>query len=96
MPERPFQRKAAAIRYAPGDDAAPKLVAKGTNFMADRILELAETAGIPVREDPSLLAVLAALDVGTEIPPDLYELIAEVLAWAYKSDHHAARVAADR
>jgi len=79
----------AALRYEAGEDHAPKLVAHGKGFAAQKIMELAELHDLPVKRDPTLVAVLGALDVGAEIPPDLYGVIAEVLAWAYQADKAA-------
>jgi flagellar biosynthesis protein len=81
----------AALRYdAEGGDHAPTLVARGRGHTAARILELAEQHDLPVTKDPTLISILGALDVGAEIPPDLYGVIAEVLAWAYYVDKDAA------
>ncbi len=80
----------AALRYDAGEDHAPVLLARGKGHTAARILELAEQHDLPVRRDPTLVSILGALDVGAEIPPDLYGVIAEVLAWAYHSDQAAA------
>lgn len=80
----------AALRYDLAEDHAPKVVAQGRGHVAARILELAEQHDLPVRRDPTLVSILGALDVGAEIPPDLYGVIAEVLAWAYHVDHEAA------
>jgi flagellar biosynthesis protein len=80
----------AALRYDADEDHAPKLLARGKGHTAARILELAEQHDLPVRRDPTLVSILGALDVGAEIPPDLYGVIAEVLAWAYHADQDAA------
>ena len=80
----------AALRYDAQEDHAPTLVARGKGHAAARILELAEQHDLPVRRDPTLVSILGALDVGAEIPPDLYGVIAEVLAWAYHTDQAAA------
>lgn len=80
----------AALRYDSQEDHAPTLVARGKGHTAARILELAEQHDLPVRRDPTLVSILGALDVGAEIPPDLYGVIAEVLAWAYHTDQAAA------
>ena len=82
----------AALRYdADSGDHAPKLVARGRGHAAARILELAEQHDLPVTKDPTLVSILGALDVGAEIPPDLYGVIAEVLAWAYYVDKGVAQ-----
>ncbi len=80
---------AVALRYqpeAPFLDAAPRLVAKGQGFLADRILDLAHQHGVPVQRDPDLLATLEPLDVNSLIPPDLFQAVAVVLAALYRAN----------
>ncbi len=86
-PEKP--RRAAALRYERGVDAAPKVVAAGAGVIADRILELAREAGVPVREDAALAEALGRLQLDLEIPADLYAAVAEALIWAYALDARA-------
>lgn len=76
----------AALGYEQGVDPAPKLVARGRGHTAQKILDLASEYDIPVRKDPTLVSILGALDLGADVPPDLYGVIAEVLAWAYRTD----------
>lgn len=78
------RESAAALRYRPDDDVAPKIVAKGEGELAKRIIELAEQHGIPIKQDPDLVAVLAKLDLDTEIPNELYQPIAEILSFLYR------------
>jgi flagellar biosynthesis protein len=54
--------------------------------VAERILEVAREHGLPLREDPDLVEALAVLDLNALVPPELYEVIAEVLAWAYRAN----------
>jgi flagellar biosynthesis protein len=75
-------RKAAALRYD-GTAGAPTVIATGRGAVADRILAAAREAGVPVREDELLAEALAALELGTEVPPELYQAVAEALVWAY-------------
>lgn len=77
-------RKAAALRYAPETDKSPKVVAKGRGHIADKIIALARENGVPVREDPELLEMLATIELRDEIPPDLYKAVAEVLTFIYR------------
>lgn len=86
----------AALRYNSEDEHAPKLVARGRGHAAQKILELAAEHDVPVTKDPTLVGILGALDVGAEIPPDLYGVIAEVLAWAYHADKKAGILRRDR
>ena len=94
-PEQPAGgplRRATALRYEPGD-RAPTITATGSGYIAERIIAAAREAGIPVRSDPGLAKALAALDLGTEVPQELYRAVAEALAWAYKLDASTARAA---
>lgn len=79
------QRKATALSYEFGE-TAPRVVATGRGYIAERIIAAAQEAGVPVRSDPALANALAALDLGEEIPEALYRAVAETLAWAYKLD----------
>jgi flagellar biosynthesis protein len=82
--ERP-RKRATALRYEPGQ-RAPQVTATGSGYIAERIIEAAREAGVPVRADPALARALATLDLGTEVPQELYRAVAETLAWAYKLD----------
>lgn len=73
-----------ALQYAPGEDAAPRLTAKGKGHVADRILELAREHNIPLRADRNLVQVLSLLDLDEEIPPSVYKAVAEILAFVYR------------
>lgn len=74
-----------AIRYAPGSAGAPKVVAKGKNYIALRIREKATAAGVPLVENkPLAQALYRNAQVGQEIPPELYRAVAEVLAYIFK------------
>lgn len=76
--------RAVALGYDPATMASPQVVATGQGEIAERIIALARQHGVPIKEDPDLVAVLAALDVGSAIPPELYQAIAEVLAFVYR------------
>src|SRR5512135_1041037 len=75
---------AVALGYERESGRAPEVLASGAGLLAKRILEAARAAGVPVREDSDLAEVLAGLEVGAEIPPELYEAVAEVLAFVYR------------
>ena len=77
-------QKAAALRYAQNKESAPRLVAKGRGKIAEKIVALAEANNVPLVEDRQLIQVLEALDVDTEIPPELYQAVAEVLVFVYR------------
>jgi len=79
-------RRAAAVAYRPETDAAPRVTAAGRGPIAEKILETARAAGIPVREDPGLAEVLSHLDPGAAIPAETYRAVAEILAFLYRVD----------
>jgi len=74
-------KKAAALKYEIGKDNAPKVIAKGKGIIAEKIIEIAKKENIPIYEDPDTVEILSSLDIGQEIPPELYEVIAEILAY---------------
>ncbi len=78
------QKKAAALNYDKARDKAPRVVAKGRGKMADRIVAAAREHGVPMVEDRNLVQMLDVLDLETEIPPELYQAVAEVLAFVYR------------
>jgi flagellar biosynthesis protein len=88
-PQRP--RRATALRYDAERGGAPKVAATGRGLVADRIVEEAEKAGVPVRRDDALAAALAGLELGHEVPEELWVAVAEALAWAYGLDVRARR-----
>ncbi|MBX6423603.1 flagellar biosynthesis protein FlhB [Thermosulfurimonas sp. F29] len=76
---------AVALRYEIGKMPAPELVAKGQGLLAQKIKEVAREAGVPVVEDPPLARLIyARVEVGEYIPEDLYQAVAEVLAYVYR------------
>ena len=85
MPEG--ARRATALKY-PGA-GAPKVVAAGKGLIAQKIVEAARQAGVPVKSDAALAEALEKLELGREIPEDLYVAVAEALAWAYTLDGRA-------
>ncbi len=90
MPDRepPERRRATALRYEEGQHA-PRVTATGAGLVAERILAAAREAGIPVRHDPALAEALAKLELGADVPPELWTAVAETLAWAYRLDAQA-------
>lgn len=73
--------EAIALEY--GRNKSPRVTAKGQNELARRILDEAQKQGVYVAEDPQLLALLSRLDIGEEIPQDLYTAVAVILSWVY-------------
>jgi flagellar biosynthesis protein len=77
-------KQAAALTYEAGKDRAPRLAAKGSGIIAEKIIELAVKHGIPIRNDPALVQILSKLDIDEAIPAELYQAVAEVLAFVYQ------------
>jgi len=84
----PEPRKATALHYE--GEGAPKVVASGRDLIADRIVEVAKKAGVPIKKDAALAEALAGLELQQEISEDLYVAVAETLAWAYALDVSAS------
>ncbi len=72
---------AVALTY--DQESAPRVSASGTDEVAREMVRIAEEHGVHLHNDPVLSRMLATLDIGTEIPRELYELIAEIIAFAY-------------
>jgi flagellar biosynthesis protein len=81
--------RVAALRYDHPKDRAPKLVARGEGHVAEKILALAKEHGIPIHEDRELVEVLSRLDLEEDIPGEVYQVVAEILAFLYRA-HLAA------
>lgn len=80
------RKQAVALKYQAGTIDAPKVVAKGKGYVAENMLKTAKEHQIPVQEDPSLVEVLGKLDLDQQIPPELYQVVAEILAFVYRMD----------
>ena len=86
--------EAATLRYNPEQDYAPQVTAAGKGYIAEKIIETARAAGVPVYRDEALAETLNRLQVGDMIPRELFEVVAEVLAFVMGLDsvsgNHAA------
>jgi flagellar biosynthesis protein len=78
------KKKAAALNYEKGKGTAPRVVAKGEGIVAEKIVELAKKSGVPVLEEPQLVEFLMGIELGGEVPPELYEAVARIIAYVYK------------
>lgn len=76
--------QAVAISYNSGKDVAPKVVAKGSGLIAEHIISLAKDNAVPIYKNQTLTGMLMAIELDREIPPELYQAIAEVLAHIYR------------
>ena len=75
------KRIAVALEY--DGEAAPKVTAKGINEIADKIVDIAAENGIPLQKNEGLVEILSDINLGEEIPENLYRAVAEVIAFAY-------------
>ena len=83
--------KTVVLKYDVDKSKAPKITGFGKGQIAEKILKVAEENKIPFYEDPSLVELLAKLDINSEIPPMLYTVVAEVLSFVYKLDRLAKK-----
>lgn len=72
------KNKAVALKYNADHDKAPVIIASGYGDVANRIISIAEQNGIPVYRDDSAASLMCMLEVGTAIPPELYEVVAAI------------------
>src|SRR5215471_7551835 len=78
------RRAAVALKYDAATDNAPKVITKGRGLVAEKIMALAREQGIPMREEPDLVQMLTQIDLDQTIPPSLYQIVAELLAFVYR------------
>jgi flagellar biosynthesis protein FlhB len=83
---------AVALAYDRANNPAPRIVAKGSDFVAARIREVAEANGVPIIANPPLARALYRLDIDIEIPAEYYKAVAEIIAyvWRLRRPGHAA------
>lgn len=78
-------KRAVAMAYG-AEDGAPRVVAKGCGVSAEAIISLARESGVYVHTSAELVSLLMQVDLDQEIPPELYQAVAELLAWLYAMD----------
>lgn len=83
---RSARKAAVALRFDRGRMKAPQVAAKGRGLVAERLIAIAREAGVPVVEDALLVEALDPFDVGREVPPELYQVVAEILVSVYQAD----------
>ena len=76
-----LNKKAVALKYDERQSAAPIVVASGMGYVAEKMVEVANESGVPVYEDNSLATVLSQLNLGTEIPEELYKAVVDIYAY---------------
>ena len=84
-------KTAVSLVYDPSEDGAPKVIASGKGALADKIIEQANENKIPVHQDDKLADTLSRLEIGEMIPPELYEVVAEILVFVDAMDKIKAK-----
>ena len=79
------KKTAVALSYEAGDEA-PRILATGKGAVAERIIEEAKKSGVPFYKDSALADTLSKLKIGDAIPPELYEVVAQILVFVDKMD----------
>ena len=91
LPNDKSKIQAVAVKYDVKKGRAPRIMATGKGAVAEMILQVAEEHRVPFYEDPSLSELLSKLELDSEISPELYTLVAEVLAFVYQLDRLAKK-----
>lgn len=86
-----ISHKAVALRYDREKENSPRVVAKGKGLLAEKIIEIAREHGVTIYEDKELIEILSRIELYQVIPVELYQVIAEVLAFVYRMNKNAFR-----
>ena len=73
-----MKKRAVALKYDSKNNRAPIIVASGMGYLAEKIMETAAEAGVPVYEDDSLAVLLSQMKLGAAIPEELYQAVVEI------------------
>lgn len=84
-------KTAVAISYDPNDNA-PRVIATGKGYLTEKIINKAMEESIPLHQDQALVGTLSKLELGSEIPPELYDVVAEILVFVGNMDEMKSRV----
>ncbi|MFD1038002.1 EscU/YscU/HrcU family type III secretion system export apparatus switch protein [Virgibacillus byunsanensis] len=82
------RKQAAALHYDKTQDYAPRVTASGKGLIAENIIEKAKINNVPIQEDSTLVELLAALNINETIPEELFQAVAEVFAFVYRTDQN--------
>ena len=83
---------ATALQYNSENDSAPRVVASGQRKVAEQIIAEAKKHNIAIYEDTARTSALSTVNLGEEIPPELYQVVAQVLAYVYRvTEHRSSR-----
>ncbi|MCM1540284.1 MAG: EscU/YscU/HrcU family type III secretion system export apparatus switch protein [Blautia sp.] len=89
--EKQKLKQAIALEYDPSEDA-PRVIASGRGVLAERIIEKAKESDVPIHRDDKLADTLSRLDIGDMIPPELYEVVAEILIFVDSMDKLKSKI----
>ena len=89
--ERKKPKQAIALEYDPSEEA-PRVIASGRGELAERIIEKAKEEKIPFYKDDKLAKTLSKLEIGEMIPPELYEVVAEILVFVDDMERMKAKL----
>lgn len=84
-------KQAVALEYNPEEDA-PKVIASGRGILAEKIIEKAQEHDVPIHRDDKLANTLSRLEIGEMIPPELYEVVAEILIFVDSMDKLKSKI----
>lgn len=85
------KKTAVAISYQP-EDHAPRVIASGRGYLADKIIERAKDVDVPIHQDEALASSLSKVEIGSIIPPELYGVVSEVLVFVDHMDRMKSKV----
>ncbi len=91
--KKPKPKQAIALSYNP-EENAPKVIASGKGLLAEKIIEKAKEADVPIHQDDKLADTLSRLEIGDMIPPELYEVVAEILVFVDAMDKIKSKIKA--
>lgn len=89
------KKTAVALGYEKGDEA-PKILATGTGQVAERIIEKGKETKVPIHQDERLAKSLSSLEIGETIPPELYDVVAEILVFVSDMDRLKEKITKER
>ena len=79
-------KTAVALKYDVDKDTAPRIVATGKGYLAEKIIDTAKEANVPIHKDDAVARSLSKLELGDTIPPELYEVVAQILIYVDRVD----------
>ena len=91
MDESVKNKRAVAVKYEEDSDGAPRVVAKGAGLIAEQIIKNASVHGVPLYQNATMANMLMAVEIDREIPPEMYQALAEILAQIYRIDQRMGK-----